>query len=82
MERTLKDTVLPLLHTVTGEDGTVMNEVLIEKGTDIFINVIGANHDPKTWGEDAGEWKSERWLSELPESVAKIRDYSGVFAHQ
>lgn len=78
----MKDTVLPLLHPVTGEDGTILNEVLVEKGTDVFVNVIGANHNPKTWGKDAGEWKPERWLSELPESVTKIRDYSGVFAHQ
>uniref|UniRef100_A0A8H8CGL0 Cytochrome P450 n=1 Tax=Psilocybe cubensis TaxID=181762 RepID=A0A8H8CGL0_PSICU len=80
--QTLKDTVLPLLHPITGEDGTILNEVLVEKGTDVFVNVIGANHNPKTWGDDAGEWKPERWLSELPESVTKIRDYSGVFAHQ
>ncbi|PPQ92413.1 hypothetical protein CVT25_009902 [Psilocybe cyanescens] len=80
--QTLKDTVLPLLHPITAEDGTVMNEVLVEKGTDVFVNVIGANHNPKTWGEDASEWKPERWLSELPESVTRIRDYAGVYAHQ
>ncbi|KAF5314303.1 hypothetical protein D9619_011868 [Psilocybe cf. subviscida] len=80
--RTLKDIVIPLYHPITGTDGRIMNEVHIEKGTDIFINIIGANHNPKTWGEDASEWKPERWLSELPESVTKIRDLSGVYAHQ
>ncbi|PPQ69737.1 hypothetical protein CVT25_010446 [Psilocybe cyanescens] len=80
--QTLKDTVLPLLHPITGEDGKVMNEVHVEKGTDIVVNIIGANHNTKTWGKDASEWKPERWLSDLPESVTKIRDLSGVFAHQ
>ncbi|PPQ92207.1 hypothetical protein CVT25_008981 [Psilocybe cyanescens] len=80
--QTLNDTVLPLLHPITGENGTVIHEIPVEKGTDVFVNIIGSNHNPKTWGEDASEWKPERWLSELPESVAKIRDLSGVFAHQ
>lgn len=80
--RTLQDTVLPLLHPITGEDGTVMHEVPVEKGTDVFVNIIGSNHNRKTWGEDASEWRPERWLSDLPETVTKIRDLSGVFAHQ
>lgn len=78
----MKDIVVPLYHPINGTDGTLMNNVHIEKGTDIFVNIIGANHNPKTWGEDASEWKPERWLSDLPESVTKIRDLSGVYAHQ
>ncbi|KAH9478197.1 Cytochrome P450 monooxygenase 81 [Psilocybe cubensis] len=80
--QTLKDAVLPLLHPITGENGQILNEVHVEKGTDIVVNIIGANHNPKTWGPDASEWKPDRWLAELPESVTKIHDLSGVFAHQ
>ncbi|PPQ64799.1 hypothetical protein CVT26_002631 [Gymnopilus dilepis] len=78
----LKDTVVPLLHPITGVDGEIMKEVYIEKGTDIFINILGSNHHPKTWGGDADEWKPERWLTDLPDSVLRNRELSGVYSHQ
>lgn len=77
----MQDTVVPLLHPITGVDGKTIHELHVQKGTDIFIDILGANHHPKTWGADADEWKPERWLSELPESVTKIRDLSGVYSH-
>jgi cytochrome P450 len=77
----MQDTIVPLLHPITGVDGKTIHELHVQKGTDIFIDILGANHHPKTWGADASEWKPERWLSELPESVTKIRDLSGVYSH-
>lgn len=38
------------------------------------------NCDPDIWGVDANEWKPERWLTELPPSVAEAR-VPGVYSN-
>jgi cytochrome P450 len=34
-----------------------------------MIAILGANRNPEIWGDDAYEWKPERWLSPLPDTV-------------
>ena len=34
---------------------------------------MALNRSKAIWGEDAEEWKPERWLSPLPESVAEAK---------
>ncbi|KAJ6561566.1 cytochrome P450 monooxygenase [Mycena vulgaris] len=79
--QTTKDASLPLLHPVRGTDGRDLSSIHVPKGTDVFINILGANHHRATWGEDASEWKPERWLSPLPDSVTANRSISGVYSH-
>ena len=38
-----------------------MTEVPIPRDTTIFANLRQCNIDPALWGEDADEWKPERW---------------------
>ena len=38
------------------------------------------NKDPDIWGSDADEWKPERWLALLPNSVIEAK-VPGVFSH-
>ena len=33
------------------------------------MGVLGANTNKELWGEDALEWKPERWLEPLPDAV-------------
>ena len=40
------------------------------KGTSIVVNLRAINTYKAIWGEDALEWKPERWLAPLPEAVA------------
>ncbi|KAI0721162.1 cytochrome P450 [Fomitopsis betulina] len=65
----LGDTVLPLSQPIHCTDGTTVTELPIAKGTEIFVGVLGANTNKDLWGEDALEWKPERWLATLPDAV-------------
>ena len=61
-------------------DGTLLNEIPVPKGTLIFIGALAANRNPQLWGPDAEEWKPERWLNPLPETV-KEAHIPGVYSH-
>ncbi|GJE84316.1 cytochrome P450 [Phanerochaete sordida] len=67
------DAVVPLSEPIHGVDGSLMNEVVVPKGTTIIIGIRACNTSKKIWGEDCMEWKPERWLSPLPASVVEAR---------
>ncbi|KAI0822981.1 cytochrome P450 [Trametes gibbosa] len=75
-----KDAVLPLSQPIRGTDGTILNELAIPRGTNIFVAIMESNCDEALWGPDAREWKPERWLAALPAAVehAKI---PGVYSN-
>ncbi|KZT73889.1 cytochrome P450 [Daedalea quercina L-15889] len=68
-----KDTVLPLLEPIYSVDGTRMDEIPIAKGSELLLGFLGCNTSAAVWGEDAHEWKPERWLSSLPSAVTDAR---------
>ncbi|KAL5504185.1 hypothetical protein ACEPAH_8259 [Sanghuangporus vaninii] len=75
-----KDVVLPLAWPILGTDGkTEISEIPIKANTNVVVSIIGANRSKRIWGDDAEEWKPERWLEPLPESVAKAH-MPGVYA--
>ncbi|KZP14971.1 cytochrome P450 [Athelia psychrophila] len=81
MERTAnKDTVLPFSQPIVGIDGTDISEVAIPKGTKVTVAVMRANRDPEIWGDDAQEWKPERWLASSPDKVANVH-FPGVYSN-
>ncbi|KAF8732509.1 Cytochrome P450, partial [Rhizoctonia solani] len=69
----LKDWVVPLKYPVKGKDGNPINEIHVLKGTKIYLALKEANRSKETWGDDADEFKPERWLQELPPSVADAK---------
>ncbi|KAI5892439.1 cytochrome P450 [Schizophyllum commune H4-8] len=69
LRRVKKDVVLPFSKPIIGEDGREMSEVLVPAGTVVVIAIMNANRNKEIWGEDADEWKPERWLEPLPASV-------------
>ena len=75
-----KDVVLPLSKPIKGLDGQEITEIPIPKNTNIVIGVLAINRDPEIWGPDSFEWKPERWLAPLPESVAEAR-IPGVYSN-
>ncbi|KAH6919088.1 cytochrome P450 [Coprinopsis sp. MPI-PUGE-AT-0042] len=75
-----KDSVIPLLTPIKGTDGKDINEIFVPEGTDILISIVGTNRSTKLWGPDAGEWKPERWMNELPKSLIDAK-VPGIYSH-
>ncbi|KAF9255716.1 cytochrome P450 [Marasmius fiardii PR-910] len=80
LRTTVKDTFLPLSTPVTCTDGSVVNEIFMPKNTDIVISIVNSNRNKAIWGEDADEWKPERWLSPLPDKLVDAK-IPGVYSH-
>ena len=57
-----------------------MTELVVPAGTMVWVNVLGLNRDKEIWGPDADEWKPERWIGQLPASVADAH-IPNVFAN-
>jgi cytochrome P450 len=72
--------VLPFSRPVKGNDGTYMREVLVPKNTNVVVSIMNSNQDPEIWGDDALQWKPERWLSPLPQNVIDA-EIPGVYSH-
>ncbi|KAI0720825.1 cytochrome P450 [Cerioporus squamosus] len=75
-----QDTVLPLGTPIQGTDGRTITELVVPTGTMVWVNILGLNRDKEIWGPDAHEWKPERWLGQLPASVADAH-IPNVFAN-
>ena len=72
--------ILPLSEPVRGLDGTLMSEIPIPKDTVVLVGVLGSNLNTRTWGDDAWEWKPERWMAPLPETVTEAH-IPGVYSN-
>lgn len=55
------------------DERTEIMEVFVPKGTILHLDLVGLNTRKDVWGEDAGEWKPERWLQDLPSSVSDAK---------
>ncbi|KZT73355.1 cytochrome P450 [Daedalea quercina L-15889] len=75
-----KDTVLPLSEPIYGADGTRIDEIPMVKGSEVLVGFLGCNTSTAIWGEDAHEWKPERWLSSLPSAVTDAH-IPGVYSN-
>jgi len=73
----MKDDVLPLSKPYIDKEGRSHDSLPIPKGQMIHIPILAVNTDKELWGEDATEFKPERWEN-LPESVS---DIPGVWAN-
>ncbi|KAF9482949.1 cytochrome P450 [Pholiota conissans] len=56
----VRDIVLPYSRAPDGISD--MASVRVPSGTIVFVDIAGSNSLTSVWGEDAGEWKPERWL--------------------
>lgn len=70
-----EDTVLPLYRPIKSVSGEMLSEIVIPKGTNLIISLLAANHNKDLWGEDASEWRPERWLSATGMRVQLNKDY-------
>ena len=77
---TRRDVVLPLSAPTLDVDGRKVHEIFVPKNTNVYVQINNLNRDPSIWGSDAAEWKPERWLAPLPQSVADA-NIQGVYAN-
>ncbi|KAF9031343.1 cytochrome P450 [Hymenopellis radicata] len=66
-----KDDAIPLKEPYTDKYGVTQDTLRIIKGDAIFVPLLVLNRDTALWGEDAAEFKPERWEA-LPEAVTSI----------
>lgn len=81
MYRAHKDVILPLSSPIIGNDGQIINEIFVPNGSYIMVANRACNRNKDIWGDDAHEWKPERWLSPLPGSLSQNK-IPGVYSHQ
>lgn len=76
----VKDTVLPLSKPVIGLNGQQIHEISVPAGTTVFASLLVPNTSVQIWGEDALEFRPERWLSPLPHTVVNS-SLPGIYSH-
>ncbi|KAF9223682.1 cytochrome P450 [Gyrodon lividus] len=64
-----KDTVLPLYQPIKSVSGETLSAIAIPEGTTLIMSLLAANHNKELWGEDASEWRPERWLTATGERI-------------
>ena len=79
-DSTRQDVVLPLSTPIRGLDGQEITKVPIPNNTNVIVGILAANRNPDVWGPDSYEWKPERWLSLLPETVSAAH-IPGVYSN-
>ncbi|KAJ4473128.1 cytochrome P450 [Lentinula aciculospora] len=71
MRVAVQDDVIPLGKPIVDEKGVTRDSISVQKGQTFFIPILAINRDKTLWGEDAMEFKPERW-DNLPASVSSI----------
>lgn len=64
MRRAVADDVIPLSEPITLSDGTTTDTLPITKGQVIYIPIASLQRLPELWGDDAAEFRPERFLEE------------------
>ncbi|PPQ74553.1 hypothetical protein CVT24_004347 [Panaeolus cyanescens] len=72
--------ILPLSQPIIGVDGREISEIFVPKGTTVMCGLMASNRNTDIWGPDADEWKPERWLEGLPDSVSDAH-LPGIYSH-
>lgn len=68
------------LEVPTNIGGSEVSEIFIPEDTTIYVGMWAINTDPLIWGPDAKEWKPERFLNPLPESVTDAK-VPGIYSN-
>ncbi|KAF5375481.1 hypothetical protein D9757_009956 [Collybiopsis confluens] len=69
-----KDDFLPLATPFTDKKGAVHDSIRVRKGDTLLIPIRAMNRSKTYWGEDAQEFKPERWITPggIPSATSAI----------
>ena len=81
---------MPLEHPIPAEltaDHKPIESIPVKANTRIIVGIYAANRSKDIWGEDADEWRPERWLEEGKSTKERIAgateqlpgSYSGLY---
>ncbi|KAJ7257365.1 cytochrome P450 [Mycena rebaudengoi] len=72
----MEDDILPLAKPYVDQKGKSHHNLPIPKGQIIHIPILAVNTDKEIWGDDADEFKPERW-EHIPEATSEIPGVCG-----
>ena len=75
-----KDNISRLKQPIRGRDGNTLREVLVPKGTTVWLGNYMCGTAKDVWGDTALEWRPERWQSSLPAAVTEA-NFPGVYSN-
>ncbi|KAG8723380.1 hypothetical protein FRC09_003580 [Ceratobasidium sp. 395] len=73
----IQDTVIPVAEAYKDHCGVVRTEIPIQKWDVVMIPILAMNRAKDVWGEDAMEFRPERW-DDLP---LIVKEMPGVWGH-
>ncbi|KAJ6607569.1 cytochrome P450 [Mycena sp. CBHHK59/15] len=73
----LEDDILPLSKPVRTASGTLIYKLPIRKGAVLTTSILYTNLSKTIWGEDAADFKPERWLNDSEGVPASAKEYPG-----
>ncbi|KAI6154234.1 cytochrome P450 [Pisolithus tinctorius] len=75
-----EDDIIPLSELLITESGEVVNSITVARGTHIGIPVSCVNRSTRLWGEDAMDFRPERWLEKdgIPKKAQDIQAYRHI----
>ncbi|PPQ82383.1 hypothetical protein CVT25_008344 [Psilocybe cyanescens] len=71
MRVAVKDDVIPLGKPIRDVHGNLLDGIRIRKGQSFLIPIVALNRDKSIWGDDAAEFKPERWEN-IPPTVGQV----------
>ncbi|KDR84606.1 hypothetical protein GALMADRAFT_237500 [Galerina marginata CBS 339.88] len=81
--QTMQDTVIPLQYPIKDvKTGNDINEIVVQKGTPVYVGLASTNRSTALWGPDAAEFKPERWMGrQAHESTVQQVKTPGIFSN-
>jgi cytochrome P450 len=52
--------------------------VIIPKGSRVVLPIMAINRSHTLWGDDAWEFRPERWMADLPPQAQEISGYRNL----
>ncbi|TFK45671.1 cytochrome P450 [Heliocybe sulcata] len=66
-----RDDIIPMEGTFADLSGRERGNIMVAKGDFVLLPIVAVNRAKEIWGEDALEFRPERWDA-IPESASKI----------